>query len=103
VPRRLLFHTLKSIWRPSLADTIYNVAAIIALIGIVFTFVRMLLGPTVADRTVALDAMTIIAISVIVYLGYYLNRIIYLDVAIVYALMSFIGVVAVARYIEGKK
>jgi len=86
-----------------LADTIYNAAAIIALLSIVFTFLRMLLGPTVADRTVALDAMTIIAISVIAYLGYSLNRIIYLDVAIVYALISFIGVVAVARYIEGKK
>lgn len=79
---------------------IYNIAAIIAVISIVLTFVRMILGPTVADRIVALDGMTIIAISLIVYIAYFSNRIIYLDVAIVYALMSFIGVIAVARYLE---
>ncbi len=86
-----------------MADTIYNVAAIIALVSIALTFVRMIKGPTAADRTVALDGMTIITISLIVYIAYYMNRIIYLDIAIVYALMSFIGVVAVARYLEGRK
>jgi len=83
-----------------LDSLIYNIAAIIAVISIVLTFVRMILGPTVADRIVALDGMTIIAISLIVYIAYFSNRIIYLDVAIVYALMSFIGVIAVARYLE---
>ncbi len=86
-----------------MANTIYNVAAIIALISVGMTFIRMILGPTAADRTVALDGMTIITISLIVYIAYYMNRIIYLDIAIVYALMSFIGVVAVARYLEGRK
>ena len=86
-----------------MAEAIYNAAAIIALISIGLTFVRMILGPTAADRTVALDGMTIITISLIVFLAYFLNRIIYLDIAIVYALMSFVGVVAVARYLEGRK
>lgn len=86
-----------------MANTIYNAAAIIALISVGLAFLRMILGPTAADRTVALDGMTIITISLIVYLAYHLNRIIYLDVAIVYALMSFIGVVAIARYLEGRK
>ena len=86
-----------------MANTIYNIAAVIALISIGLTFIRMILGPTAADRTVALDGMTIITISLIVYIAYYMNRIIYLDIAIVYALMSFIGVVAVARYLEGRK
>ena len=86
-----------------MADTIYNAAAIIALVSIGLTFIRMILGPTAADRTVALDGMTIITISLIVFIAYFMNRIIYLDIAIVYALMSFIGVVAVARYLEGRK
>ncbi len=86
-----------------MANSIYNIAAIIALISVGLTFIRMILGPTAADRTVALDGMTIITISLIVYIAYYMNRIIYLDIAIVYALMSFIGVVAVARYLEGRK
>lgn len=83
-----------------MADLIYNIAAFIALAGIVLSFVRLILGPTAADRAVALDGMTIITISLIVFIAYYLNRVIYLDVAIVYGLISFVGIVAVARYLE---
>ncbi len=83
-----------------MADLIYNIAAIIALVGIVLSFVRLILGPTIADRAVALDGMTIISISLIVFIAYYLNRVIYLDVAIVYGLISFVGIVAISRYLE---
>lgn len=64
------------------------------------TLFRLFKGPTVADRIVALDAMTIISISLIVLIAHIAQRIIYLDVAIVYGLVSFIGVVALARYME---
>jgi multicomponent Na+:H+ antiporter subunit F len=83
-----------------LADIIYNIAAYIALAAVVLAFFRMLKGPTIADRIISLDAMTIISISLIVYISAMAKRIIYLDVAMVYALISFIGVVAVARYLE---
>ncbi|MEA2104524.1 MAG: monovalent cation/H+ antiporter complex subunit F [Candidatus Cloacimonadota bacterium] len=83
-----------------MANIIYNIAAIIALLGIVLTFIRLILGPTIADRAVALDGMTIISISLIVFIAYFSHRIIYLDVAIVYGLISFIGIVAIARYLE---
>jgi len=83
-----------------LADILYNVSAVIALIAIVLAGWRLLKGPNVADRVVALDVITIISISLIVYIASLAQRIIYLDVAMVYALISFIGVVAVARYLE---
>ena len=83
-----------------MADLIYNIAAIIALAGIMLSFVRLILGPTIADRAVALDGMTIISISLIVFIAYYSSRVIYLDVAIVYGLISFVGIVAIARYLE---
>ena len=83
-----------------MADLIYNISAIIALTGMVLSFARLILGPTIADRAVALDGMTIIAISLIVFIAYYSNRVIYLDVAIVYGLISFIGIIAIARYLE---
>ncbi len=83
-----------------MANIIYNTAAIITLVSIGIAFIRMIIGPTVADRAVALDVMTINAISLIVFIAYYSNRIIYLDIAMVYALISFVGVVAIARYLE---
>lgn len=83
-----------------MANTIYNLAGIIALLALLLAFVRMLKGPSAVDRIVALDSMTIIAVSVIVFLSLRLGRIIYLDVALVYALISFIGVIVIARYFE---
>ncbi|MCK5146750.1 cation:proton antiporter [bacterium] len=84
-----------------MADLIFNAALIIACVSVGLAFVRFLLGPTLADRTVALDGMTIMALSVIAWISVHADRIIYLDVALVYGLISFIGIIAFARYKEG--
>lgn len=83
-----------------MADIIYQIAGGIALAAMVLAFVRMLLGPTAADRVVALDVMTIISISLIALIALVLGRVIYIDIALVYGLISFVGVVAIARYLE---
>lgn len=83
-----------------MAETLFIVAAGIALIALVISFFRLIAGPTGADRAVALDAMTIISVSLIAFLAYYFRKAIYLDVAMVYGLVSFIGVLALARYLE---
>lgn len=70
------------------------------MISIAISFYRLIRGPEIGDRVVALDAMTLIALSGIVYLAHLFGRIIYLDVALVYGLISFLGVIAVARYME---
>lgn len=83
-----------------MVNIIYQIATGLIILSLLMTFFRLLKGPTVADRIVALDAMTIISISLIVLIAHFAQRIIYLDVAIVYGLVSFIGVVAFARYLE---
>ena len=83
-----------------MGDLLYSIAAGIALLALIISFFRLIKGPQLADRVVALDAMTIITLSGIAYLTHFLGRIIYLDVALVYGLLSFLGVVAAARYIE---
>ncbi len=83
-----------------MADTLYAVAAMTGLAALLIAFIRMIIGPTSADRVVALDVMTIISISLIVFLAAFLERAIYIDVAIVYSIISFIGVIAIARYME---
>jgi len=83
-----------------LAEIIFNIAGIIALLALAMAFFRMIIGPTSVDRIVALDNMTIASVSLIVFFAVYLGRIIYVDVALVYALISFIGIIAIARYFE---
>lgn len=83
-----------------MVNIIFQIATGLIILSLLMTFFRLIKGPTVADRIVALDAMTIISISLIVLIAHFAQRLIYLDVAIVYGLVSFIGVVAFARYLE---
>jgi len=69
--------------------------------GIFFSTLRFVLGPTAADRTVALDTLTTIAMALLVMLSFISNRFIYIDIALVYGVLGFIGVLVIARYLEG--
>jgi len=54
----------------------------------------------VSDRIISFDVMTVTSLSFIGMLAYFSERIIYLDIAIVYGLLSFLGVIIIARYLE---
>ena len=75
---------------------------IILLAVATFLFLyRLLKGPTAADRMVALDAITNATAGVLLLIALISNRFIYVDVTLVYAILSFVGVIVVARYLEG--
>ncbi len=78
-------------------------AIFIALISVAafLTIIRLVKGPTAPDRAVALDILTNITIVLLVLLGYFFQRFIYMDVALVYGILAFVGVIALARYLEG--
>jgi len=73
--------------------------AIIGL-GIFLCLLRMLKGPTAPDRAVAVDTIATITIALLVLLASIFERYVYLDVALVYAVLTFIGSVAIARFLE---
>jgi multicomponent Na+:H+ antiporter subunit F len=83
-----------------MAEIILGLAFMLIFLAIVFGIIRLVIGPDIVDRVVAVDLLTIIAIAVIALLAHIANRFIYLDVALVYGLLSFLGVLAVARYLE---
>ena len=76
------------------------VAAALTGIAFLLALYRFLKVPSAADRVVAFDALTIISITAIVLTALTEGRGIYLDVALVYALLSFLGVIVIARYME---
>jgi len=65
--------------------------------------VRVALGPTVPDRIVGLDTVNTIIVVAMVVLGAAFHEVIYIDVAIVYALLSFVTTLFIAKYIEKGK
>lgn len=83
-----------------MADKIVFISVLISLLSVAIALMRFILGPTVLDRVVAFDAASIIAISIIAVLAHLLQRFIYVDVALVYGLLSFLGVLVIARYHE---
>lgn len=69
--------------------------------AVVLSLLRLLLGPTAPDRVVAADTLAVITTSGLVVLAALLGSSLYLDVALIYGTLAFVGVVAIARAIEG--
>ena len=83
-----------------MAEDVLLAAAALIFLGIMFGVLRLILGRTLVDRVVAVDMLTVVSISLIALYAHVAGRFIYLDVALVYGVLSFLGVLAVARYLE---
>ena len=79
----------------------YLVVLLALLLCMVMAFIRIIKGPTAPDRVVGLDTINTIVIVGMVIFGAALNEVIYIDVAIVYALLSFVTTLFIAKYLEG--
>lgn len=71
-------------------------------LGVLFSLTRLLIGPTPADRVVSLDTLNIIVIGIIALLAHLFKNSLYLDIAIVYAILAFTETIVFARYLEGR-
>ena len=83
-----------------MAEHLIVVAAILISLGILLCVLRLILGRTIVDRVIAVDMLTVVSISLIAIYAHVADRFIYLDVALVYGVLSFLAVLAVARYLE---
>jgi multicomponent Na+:H+ antiporter subunit F len=83
-----------------LAEYILMAAAVLIFFGMSFGVLRLVLGPTVIDRIAAVDMLTIVSMSTIALYALVADRFIYLDAALVYGVLSFLAVLAIARYLE---
>ena len=68
--------------------------------AIVFAFIRLVRGPSLPDRVVALDLMTTLGIAVTAVYAIATDQEIFVDVASIVALVSFLGTIAFAYYVE---
>ena len=63
---------------------------------------RIGLGPSAPDRTVAIDILGIVVVGCCAVLALYTKKDFYLNVALAWALLSFIGTIALAKFLEGR-
>ncbi len=79
---------------------IFEILTLLFLIAIFMALYRLLKGPTLSDRVVAFDVMSLISVSFFVVLALYFQRAIYIDIALVLGLIGFLGTSIFGRYIE---
>ena len=82
-------------------NTEYLIVLGFLIFAIVIALIRVIKGPTAPDRIVGLDTINTIVIVSMVIFGFVTGSVIYIDVAIVYALLSFISTLFIAKYLEG--
>ena len=79
---------------------ILTIICLVALMAL--ATVRLVLGPTAPDRVIAVDAVNTLVIASMILFGVVFQEIIFVDVAIVYGLLSFVSTLYVAKYIGGE-
>ncbi|MCM3239565.1 Na(+)/H(+) antiporter subunit F1 [Heyndrickxia oleronia] len=69
----------------------------LSMVGLIF---RVIKGPSVADRVIALDAIGINLIAIVAIISMIFNTNAYLDVILLIGILAFIGTVAFAKFLE---
>jgi multicomponent Na+:H+ antiporter subunit F len=81
-------------------DIITHTALVTLAIALLIAFGRLVKGPTLPDRVVAMDLLGVLVVGIIVVLAATTGVRVALDAAIVVALIGFLGTVAYATYVE---
>jgi len=77
-----------------------QVSMAVLLAGMLLLLYRLAKGPTAADRVVAMDLMSVLVVTFLVILSIHTRETSYLDVAIAYACIAFLGTIALARFVQ---
>lgn len=80
--------------------SLFLITAVLIAFFILMPLFRLISGPTVPDRVVALDTINTYIVAAMILFGAAFEEIIYIDVAIVYALLSYVATLYIAKYLE---
>lgn len=87
---------------------IYQASVLLKLVNVslfcaLFVLYRVIFGPSPADRIVAVDILGILIIGMLAVLGLYYEEDFFMDIALIWALLSFIASLAFAKILEGRQ
>lgn len=84
-------------------DYLYYIILPVLALSALLIFIRFVIGPSLSDRVVALDLLITTGIGIIAIYSIVTNQPTLLDIAMILALIAFLGTVAFAYYIEKRK
>lgn len=85
---------------PEFLSFAIDMAQVLIILSIILAFVRLALGPSLPDRIIALDMMTVSITAFCALFAVSRNDSIFLDIVVVLALIGFLATVAMARFAE---
>ncbi|MCF6211361.1 MAG: K+/H+ antiporter subunit F [Gammaproteobacteria bacterium] len=68
-------------------------------VALLLSFLRLIKGPDVPDRILALDTLYINSIALLVLLGIYFKSALYFEAALLIAVMGFVGTIGLSKYL----
>lgn len=83
-----------------LYDFLYYIILPALTISALLVFIRFVLGPTIADRIVAFDLLIIIGMGIIAIYSIITDQPTFLDIAMIFALIAFLGTTAMSYYLK---
>lgn len=83
-----------------LYDFLYYIILPVLTLSAVLVFVRFVLGPTIADRVVAFDLLIVIGMGIIAVYSIITDQPTFLDIAMIFALIAFLGTTAMSYYLK---
>lgn len=83
-----------------MVETILIISLILFGISVAVTFIRIILGPSLPDRVIALDVIGVNIISAIAIISILFNTKAYLDVILIMAILAFISTIAYSKFLE---
>lgn len=72
-------------------------------LSVILVFVRFIIGPSIVDRVIALDLLITIGIAIIAVYSIITNQSTFLDIAMILALIAFLGTIAFSYYLEKRE
>lgn len=81
-------------------DIILYSALVVASISLILVLIRAVIGPTTSDRILALDTLGMMLVAMIGMIMMLQETVVYADIALVVAIIGFVGTVAMSKFIE---
>ena len=80
-------------------EMVLPIAFILLAFSVLLSFIRLLKGPDLPDRILALDTLYINAIALVVLLGLHMDSALYFEAALLIAVMGFVGTLGLSKYL----
>ena len=81
-------------------ETILTISLVLFMIAMAIVFIRLIIGPSMPDRVVAMDTIGVILLSSIAVISILFNTLAFLEAILIIGILAFLSTIALSKFIE---